>query len=170
LLTNRVGMGWVSQSSNTSNIMTAAASVPNLTGLGNGAEAPEDMEEVLHRALTAWKRCYTTAAAQRPAHGASSCSAPAHLLLPRPADPAPHAPGASWPHAPSTRPRPRAPAAPLMSLPPRAAPALPYAPVATATTFIGRREEEQQQEGTNAVAEGRNECREEEQQQKERSR
>jgi hypothetical protein len=41
-------MGWVSQSSNTSNVMTAAASVPNLTGLGNGAEAPEDMEEVLH--------------------------------------------------------------------------------------------------------------------------
>jgi len=37
-----------------------------------------------------------------------------------------------------------------MLLPPRATPALPYAPVAAATNFIGRKEEEQQQEGTNA--------------------
>lgn len=117
--------------------------VPDLTGLGNGAKASEDVAAGLEEALHA-------AGSGGPTRSVSGCGAPSHLVLPPPADPAPRAPrrgDASGPSAPSAQPRPRAPVVPLMSLP-RTRRRCHHLHRLTAS----RREEKQEQEGTNAIA------------------
>ena len=114
--------------------VTMVAPVLDFTELGNVAEAPRctpigGLEKVLHGG------------------GGGGLHAAPPAAVPRPADLAPRTPGASWPPTPSARPWTQASVAPLTSLPPRAAPSLPHGPVAVATTFTERREEEQQEEG-----------------------